>query len=108
LLCSIVSPSLEPHVSVTVHLSNSIEWKLGDKIEWSVDMESEFFVESLGLNLSSFIKINNLPLLVKSISLSKNSNCLTLNILVSSDIEVLSVLDINESVNLILKDLEPL
>jgi hypothetical protein len=71
-------------------------------------VESEFFIESLGLNLSSFVKINNLPLLVKSVSLSKNSNWLTLNILVSSDIEVLSVLDINESVNLILKDLEPL
>jgi hypothetical protein len=52
LLCNIVSPSLEPHVSVTVHLSNSVEWELGDKIEWSVDVESEFFIESLGLKLN--------------------------------------------------------
>jgi len=48
LLCSsIVSPSLEPDVVGTVALSNSVEWKFGDKVEWSVDMETKVFVQSL-------------------------------------------------------------
>jgi len=58
---SIVSPSLEPDVVGTVTLSNSVEWKLGDKIEWSVNMEAKVFVESLSLDGICFIKINHIP-----------------------------------------------
>jgi hypothetical protein len=41
----------------------SSEWKLGDNVEWPVDVESEFLVESLGLVTLSFINIDNVPLL---------------------------------------------
>jgi hypothetical protein len=54
---SIVSPSLEPHVSISMHLSNSVEWKFRDKIEWSVNVETEFFVQSLCLSLCLLVKI---------------------------------------------------
>jgi hypothetical protein len=40
-----------------VALSNSIEWKLWDNIEWSVDVESKFFIQSLSLSLTLLIKI---------------------------------------------------
>jgi hypothetical protein len=80
LLSSIVSPSLEDHVGSSKHLSNSVEWKFRDKIEWSVDVETEFFIQSLGLSFGSFVKIDDLPFLVKSISLGMNNNWLTFNI----------------------------
>jgi hypothetical protein len=51
LLSYILSPSLEDHVGSTKHFSNSVEWKLRDKVEWSVDVEAELFIESLGLGL---------------------------------------------------------
>jgi hypothetical protein len=107
LLLDIVSPSLEPHVSVTVHLSNSVEWKLRDKIEWSIDVEAEFFIESLGLKLSGLIKIEYLPLLVFSSVITPNSNCLSFNILSSFNIKNLVVIPVEELAILILEDLEP-
>jgi hypothetical protein len=79
LLLDIVSPSLEPHISVTVHLSNSVEWELGNKIEWSVDVESKFFIDSLSLKLDC-ININDLPSLVSSVMSVPYNDCLTFNI----------------------------
>jgi hypothetical protein len=63
---SVVSPSLEPDIVGTVAFSNSVHWKFGDEVEWSVDMEAKVLVDSLGLDSFSFIKINNLPLLISS------------------------------------------
>jgi hypothetical protein len=51
LLSLVVSPSLEDHVGSSEHLSNSVKWKLRDKIEWSVDVETEFLVQTLGFCL---------------------------------------------------------
>jgi hypothetical protein len=79
LLSGTISPSLEPDVSVTVHFSNSVEWKLRDKIEWSVDMEAEFFIESFSLKLNC-ININNLPSLVGTIVFVPNNDWLSFNI----------------------------
>jgi hypothetical protein len=64
LLSLIVSPSLKDHVGSTKHFSDSIEWKLRDEIEWSIDIETKFFIQSLGLNFISFVKIENSPFLV--------------------------------------------
>jgi len=60
----ILSPSLEPNVVSSVAFSNSLHWHSGSDIEWSVDMETEFLVESLGSNLRCLVKIDNLPSLV--------------------------------------------
>jgi hypothetical protein len=64
LVSGILSPSLKDNVSTTEHLSNSIEWKLGDKVEWSIDVEAKFFIQSLSSSLFSLVKIKNLPFLV--------------------------------------------
>jgi hypothetical protein len=52
---SIVSPSLKPDVVGTVALNHSVEWELRDDVEWSVDMESKVFAETLGLDSLGFI-----------------------------------------------------
>jgi hypothetical protein len=54
-LDTIIPSSLEQPGVSTVHGSNSVEWKLRDNVEWSIDVEAKFFVESLSLNLFSFI-----------------------------------------------------
>jgi hypothetical protein len=64
LVSGILSPSLKDNVSTTKHLSNSVEWKLGDKVEWSIDVEAKFFIKSLSSSLFSLVKIKNLPFLV--------------------------------------------
>jgi hypothetical protein len=46
-------------------------------------VESEFLIQSLCLNLCSFVKIDDLPFLVKSISLGMNNNGLSFNIFCS-------------------------
>jgi hypothetical protein len=79
LLSSTISPSLEPYVSVTVHFSNSVEWKLRDEIEWSVDVEAKFFIESLSLKLNC-ISIYDLPSLVGSVMFVPYNYWLSFNI----------------------------
>jgi hypothetical protein len=44
LLSNIVSPSLEDHVGSSEHLSNSVEWKFRNEIEWSIDVETKLFI----------------------------------------------------------------
>jgi len=64
LLSLIISPPLKNHVGSTKHFSNSIKWKLRDEVEWSIDMETKFFIESLCFSLGSLVKIENSPFLV--------------------------------------------
>jgi hypothetical protein len=66
LLSCVLSPSLESNLGITVHLSDSVEWKLWNHVEWSVNVEAKLFIESLSLSLISFIKIDNWPSLVDS------------------------------------------
>jgi hypothetical protein len=108
LLSLVVSPSLKDHVVCTNALSNSVEGKLRDNVEWSIDVETKFFVKSLGLSFFSLVKIDDFPFLVESISLSVNNDRCSFFILGIRDIEVLSILDIDKSINFILEDLEPL
>jgi hypothetical protein len=107
LLSNIVSPSLEYHVGSTEHLSNSVEWKLWDKVEWSVDVEAKFFVESLGFSLY-FIDIKNLPSLVGAIMSTMNLNLLSFFILSLEYIEAsVGFLDVAEMFTWVHEDLEP-
>jgi len=71
-------------------------------------MESEFLVQSLGLKFISLVKIDNLPLLVESISLCMNNNLGTFFILGVVNIKAFSILNVAESVDFKFEDLEPL
>jgi hypothetical protein len=70
-------------------------------------MESEFLIESLGFNLSSFIKVKYLPLLSSSTVVTPDADLLAFYVLASSYIKNLVVSPVDELVLLILEDLEP-
>jgi hypothetical protein len=71
-------------------------------------MESEVLVKSLGLDWSSFVKIDNSPSLIPSTIVTIDSNKLTFFILGTSNIKYFTILPIDELVVLILEYLEPL
>jgi len=97
LLSDIVSPSLKTKVCGTNALYNSVEWKLRDKVEWSVNVEAEFLVQSLGFNLFLLVKVKDFPSLVSSIVSTMYLNFLTLNIFTLVNIKALvCVLDVAE------------
>ena len=107
LLSNIVSPSLEDHVCSTKHLSDSIEWKLRHEIEWSVDVETEFLIQSLGLSLN-ILGVDNLPSLVGSIVSVPNLDLLTFVILTLVNIKAFAgLLDVTEVFTAIGEDLPP-
>jgi hypothetical protein len=71
-------------------------------------VETKFFIQSLGLSFFCFIKIHNFPFLVESLSLCMHNNLLAFFVFWSWHIKVLSVLNINKSINFVLENLEPL
>jgi hypothetical protein len=101
------SPSLQPNIVGTVAFHHSVEWKLGNNIEWSVDMESEVFADSLNLRSLCFVKINNIPLLSSASVVLEDTNCLAFFVLSSFNIEDSRILPIDELVVLISEHLEP-
>jgi len=103
----IVSPSSLPDVVGTVALSNSVEWKFWNQIEWSVNMETKVLIEPLGLWSLCFIKINNIPLLMSSSIVTPNTNLLAFLVFSSSNIKDLAWLPVDELSLLILENLEP-
>jgi hypothetical protein len=107
LILSVLDPSVESDVSGTMTLNNSLHWKSGSKVEWSVDMESEIFIHSFLGNLLCFIKIHNLPFLVVSVVLVMNDNWSSFFVLCSINIECFTVLQVDELFVFILEDLEP-
>jgi hypothetical protein len=107
LLSGIISPSSEVYLSVSVHLGNSVEWKFRDNVEWSVDVESKFFIQSLSLSLDS-VNIDNLPSLVGTVVSIMDLNGLSFNIFISNYIKTFSILPIDKVFTLILEDLPPL
>jgi hypothetical protein len=108
LLSDVVSPSLEVHCCIAVHLSNSIEWKLRDKIEWSVNVETKFFIKTLGFSLCFLIKIEYLPSLVGTVVSVVDLNFLAFNIFSLVYIKAsVCILDVTEMLSLIDKDLPP-
>jgi hypothetical protein len=56
-------------------------------VEWSVAVETEVFVESLGLWSIIFVEIDNLPSLVGSTMFLPDDNCLSFNIFSSTNIK---------------------
>ena len=103
----IVSPSLQPDVVGTVALSNSVEWKFGDEIEWSIHMETEVLVQPLGLWSLCFIKIDNVPLLSSASVVAVHLNWGAFTVIATCDIENFLILPVDKLVVLILEDLPP-
>jgi hypothetical protein len=87
--------------------SNSVEWKLRDNVEWSIDMESEVFIDSLCLRSIGFVQIENSPLLMSSLIITENSDFLSLFILSTSDIKDFAALPVDKLFVFILEYLEP-
>jgi hypothetical protein len=107
LLSHIVSPSLEPDIVGTVALCNSLEWKSWSDVEWSVDMESEVFVEAFLSIFISFIYIQYIPSLGFASVIRKDLDWVSFHIFTTSDIESLTSLPIDELVVLIFENLPP-
>jgi hypothetical protein len=70
-------------------------------------METEVFINTLGCYCISFVKIDNSPSLVFTAIVAVDTDCLSFNILSSSDIKYFTVLPIDELAVLILEYLEP-
>jgi len=107
LSCSSLDPSSEINISVSVHLSNSLHWKSRSDVEWSVDVESELFVNSLGLFLLGLIKIDDIPSLVCLSMVVPYNSWSSFFICSSMDIKNLVVLSVDELLVGVLEDLPP-
>ena len=70
-------------------------------------MEAKVFVYSLRSNSSSFIKIDNLPLLIFASVVTLDANGMTFLVFASCNIKDLAALPVDELAVLILEDLEP-
>jgi hypothetical protein len=91
-----------------VHLCNSVEWKLRDNVEWSVDVESEFLIQSFSLSLCLLVKIKNLPSLVGSVVSVMNLDSCAFLILSLDNIKAsIRFLDVAEVFSSESKDLPP-
>jgi hypothetical protein len=77
----VLSPSSLGNIVSTNAFKHSSEWKLGDDVEWSVDVETEVFVQTLSSSLISFVKIKNIPFLAVSSVVVPDVNCITFFIL---------------------------
>jgi hypothetical protein len=106
-LSNIVSPSLEDHVGSSEHLSNSVEWEFRDKIEGSVNVETEFFIQSLGLSFWSFVKINYSPSLSNTVAVFPNSDFLSFSISCRSVKNSFILLEVDELRSRVFEKLPP-
>jgi len=105
---SVLNPSVEHDIVISMSLSNSVHWESGHNIEWSIDMESEFLVKSFLSRSIMFVKIDNFPSLVGTIvSLPENTR-LSFNIFRSRNVKCSSIFDVDEVSISILEDLPPL
>jgi hypothetical protein len=90
-----------------VHFNNSIEWKFRNKVEWSIDIETEFFIKSLGFSLSSLVKIKDLPFLSFGTVVTMYLDWVSFFIFSSSNIKDLVAGEVDELIVIVLEDLEP-
>jgi hypothetical protein len=102
----VVSPSLQPDVVCTMALSDSVEGKLWDKVEWSVDVEAEFLIETLSFSFD-LVNIQYSPSLVSSIMSWMSNYRLCFKIFITWYIKAFSILPIDKVFLLIFKDLPP-
>jgi hypothetical protein len=107
LLSFVVSVSVKHDVVVSMSLSNSLHWKSWLDDEWSVDMESEFFILTLVSNLLWFINVDNIPSLVGSSVSAPCENWLSFDILSTWDIKCFLGLEVDEVFTFILPELPP-
>jgi len=87
LVVSVLLPSVEVDPSSTVALHDSLHWHVRSQVEGSVDMETEFFVQSLISILLSIINVNDIPSLVHLTIVCFDNNLSGFLILGSIDIE---------------------
>jgi len=104
---NILSPSLEPNIVCSVTFSNSLEWKSWSNVEWSIDMESIVFIESLWWNWLSLVHIHHWPFLISSLVVTHSIYWLSFLIFVIPYMKYLSVVPINKLLILELEDLPP-
>jgi hypothetical protein len=104
----VLSPSLQGNIVGTNALDDSLHWQSRSNVEWSVDMETEVVVDSLGSYSISFIKIYYTPLLSSSICVTVNYNCMSFFILFILNTKCFRGLPIDELVLLVLEYLEPI
>jgi len=83
----------------SVECENSVHWEHAYKLEWSIDVKTELFVESLDL-LLELINVNKLPLLTKSVVSWGNLGLCGFLIFVSNNFKVVVVVDGDESIAL--------
>jgi len=102
------SPSSQVDPMVSVHGYDSLHWHSWSNVEWSIDIESEFFILTLGFNLWSLVNIDNLPFLVSSTMVLVSNNWLSFSVFSSWYIKNLGVLDVDELFSSVLEDLPPL
>jgi hypothetical protein len=74
LVFSIVSPSLKYNIGTSEHFSNSVEWKLRNNIEWSINVETKLFIQTFSGSLFGFVKVKYLPFLVSFSGITPNTN----------------------------------
>ena len=102
------SPSSEVDPVISMLDSNSLHWHSWSDVEWSIDVETELFVHSLGLNCWGLINVYNLPFLVSSTVTLVSNNWLSFSIFSSWYIKNFTVLDVDELFSSELEDLPPL
>jgi hypothetical protein len=103
----VVSPSSHSNIVGTDALNHSVEWKLGNNMEWSVYMETEVFVKSFDLRTLCLVKIDNSPSLSCSSIVSMYLNWVSFFVLTTLNIKNLTTLPVDELILLILEDLPP-
>ena len=103
----LVDSVTDDDVSATNNAEHSSHGESGDDVEWSVDPESEVLVKSLDLVTLCLVDIDDLPSLVEASVLSPDNNFLAFRVLVTLDIEDLSVFGVDELLVLILEELPP-
>jgi hypothetical protein len=103
----VVSLSLHHNIVRSNALGNSSKWKLRNKVEWSIDVESPIFVNAFSLWAFGFVKIEYSPFLVKATIITINSNFASFLVLSTKHIKHLAALPVDELFFLILENLEP-
>jgi hypothetical protein len=107
LLSSVHDPLFDPQVVSTLILKNSVGWESRDNIEWSVNLETEVLIKSLGL-FSCLISVDDSPFLVGIVGSLGNSYSGSFFILGAGNVQAsIRLLNITEVFSLISEDLPP-
>jgi hypothetical protein len=103
-----LSPSSEINVVGSMDFSDSLHWKSGSEVEWSVDVESEIFMKSLSLDTLCLINIDDLPFLVLSIVFLPGKDFTSFFISIMINVKYFMINNVDEVFLFIFEELEPL